>query len=80
MKPRSPIEAMIDAATGYQPEERPRSLTPQQKEAARQLARDVVSDLRFYYPAVLKAGPSTAAIHLRNTIAGKVERLLADQR
>jgi hypothetical protein len=74
--PRSPIEAMIDAATGYvEPE--PIRPTKEQKEAAQNLANDVMSDLRYYYPDVLKNRPTTWPIHLRNTIAAKAAWMLA---
>lgn len=79
MKTRSPIEAMIDAATGYKEPERPRDPTPEQMEAAKLLASAVLSDLRFYYPDVVKTRPTTWPIHLRNTIANKVARLLVER-
>lgn len=79
MKPRSPIEALIGAATGYKEPERPKDPTPEQIEAAKLLASDVLSDLRHYYPDVVKTRPTTWPIHLRNTIASKVARMLADQ-
>lgn len=69
---------MIDAATGYKAPERPRSPTPEQNEAAEALAYDVLSNLRVYYPDVVKTRPSTWPIHLRNTITSKVAQLLAD--
>jgi hypothetical protein len=72
------MERMIDAATGYVPPSKP-VLTEQQKEAALQVGRDVVSNLRCMYPDVLKNAPSTVAIHLRHTIASEVEKLLLSQ-
>ena len=74
--PKSPIEAMIDAATGYS-EPEPIRPTKEQKEAAQSLANDVMSDLRYYYPDVLKNRPTTWPLHLRNTIAAKAAWMLA---
>lgn len=80
MRPRSPIEMMIDAATGYAPSipPAPPILTPEEKEACEQLGRDVLSDLRHAYPDVVKTRPTTWPIHLRNTIAAKAEKMLRD--
>jgi hypothetical protein len=74
--PKSPIEAMIDAATGYS-EPEPIRPTKEQKEAAQRLANDVMSDLRYYYPDVLKNRPTTWPTHLRNTISAKAAWMLA---
>lgn len=68
---------MIDAATGYEPPP-PRTLTSEEKEACAQLGRDVLSDLRNYYPDVVNTRPTTWPIHLRNTVAAKAERMLRD--
>ena len=69
---------MIDAACGYTPDAEPApiKLTPEQKESCAQLGRDVLSDLRNYYPEVVKTRPTTWPIHLRNTIAAKAERMM----
>ena len=67
---------MIDAATGYSEPARHRKLTPEEKEVCAQLGRDVLSDLRYYYPDVVKTRPTTWPTHLRNTIAMKAESLL----
>lgn len=77
-KPRSPIEILIDQATGYEPPPAPK-LTPEQEEACAQLGRDVLSDLRYYYPNVVKTRPTTWPIHLRNTIAAKARAMLQEQ-
>lgn len=69
---------MIDAACGVNQPPVPHKLTPEEKEACAQLGRDVLSDLRNYYPDVLKTRPTTWPIHLRNTIAAKAERMLRD--
>jgi len=76
---RSPIEMMIDAATGYAEPERPRKPTKEEEELADDLAHAVLSDLRHYYPDVVKTRPTTWPTHLRNTIASKVAWLLASQ-
>lgn len=77
---RSPLERLIDAATGYTPApQRPPEASPEQQEVAKQIGRDVVSNLRVMYPDVLKNAPSTLPIHLRNTIASEVERALKNQ-
>ena len=76
--PRSPIEIMIDAATGYAPPAEPRKPTPEEHEAADTLAHAIMSDLRYYYPDVVKTRPTTWPTHLRNTIAMKVAQLLAE--
>jgi hypothetical protein len=72
----SAIEMMIDAACGVNAEPELRKLTKIEKEACTQLGRDVLSDLRFYYPDALKGVPKTAAIHLRNTVTAKAEMML----
>lgn len=69
---------MIDAACGYDPEPEPLKLTDEQKEACAQLGRDVVGDLRYYYPDVVQTRPTTWPIHLRNTIAIKAESMMRD--
>jgi hypothetical protein len=72
------MDVLIDRATGADLE-RPINPTPEQVEAAKRLASDVLSDLRHYYPDVVKTRPATWPIHLRNTIAQKVARLLSEQ-
>lgn len=70
---------MIDQACGItygQPE--PLKLTDEQKQACAQLGRDVVADLRHYYPDVVKTRPTTWPLHLRNTIASQAEAMLRD--
>lgn len=71
---------MIDAATGYNPDAPPKpvKLTPEQKEACKQLGSSVLQDLRLYYPDVVKTRPSTWPVHLRNTIASKAEAMLRE--
>jgi hypothetical protein len=51
MKPQSLIEAMIDAACGYDPNapQLPVKLTDKEKEMCTHLGRDVLSDLRHNY-------------------------------
>ena len=80
MKTRSAIEILIDAACGHDPDATPESvgLPAEQKEACIQLGRDVLSDLRFAYPEVVKTRPTTWPLHLRNTIAKKAEMMLRD--
>jgi hypothetical protein len=75
----TPIERMIDAATGNNAPDRPREPTTEEKTAAANLARDVVSNLRWAYPDLLKNAPSTVPVHLRNTIAEMVARLLVNR-
>lgn len=72
----SPIETLIDAATGANRPPAPVVLTPEQKEMCAQLGRDVVSDLLHYYPNALATVPKTARIHLRNTVSLKAEATL----
>jgi hypothetical protein len=80
MKPRSPIEMMIDAACEHVPnaEPTPRKLTDQEKEMCSQLGRDVLADLRYAYPDVVKTRPTTWPLHLRNTISIKAEMMLRE--
>lgn len=78
MKARSPIEMMIDAACGVPDEPEPIRLNDEQKEACVQLGRNVVSNLRTYYPDVVKTRPTTWPVHLRNTIASQAEEMLRD--
>ena len=78
-KPRSPIEMLIDQACGYTPKEpEPVKLTDEQKKACAQLGSDVLSDLRYAYPDVMKTRPTTWPLHLRNTIAIKAEAMLRE--
>lgn len=79
-KPRSPMEMMIDAACGYDPDATPspRKLTDDEKEMCNQLGRDVLADLRYAYPDVVKTRPTTWPLHLRNTISIKAEAMLRD--
>lgn len=75
----SPIEIAIDAACGYIPSKPERlELTPEQKEMCRQLGRDVLSNLRYAYPDVVKTRPTTWPLHLRNTISIKAEMMLLE--
>jgi hypothetical protein len=75
-RPQSPIEMMIDTpCCAVQPPGR-RQLTETEKEACAQLGRDVPSDLRTYYPDVVKTRPTTWPVHLRNTIASKAEAMI----
>lgn len=72
------LETLIDKACGMNAPKPARKLTADEKEACAQLGRDVLSDLRYYYPAALQGVPKTAAIHLRNTVAAKAEMMLLD--
>lgn len=71
---------MIDAACGYDPDATPppRKLTDEEKEMCNQLGRDVLSDLRYAYPDVVKTRPTTWPLHLRNTISIKAEAMLRE--
>lgn len=79
-KPRSPIEMMIDAACGHVPGKPPEplALTDEQTQACEDLGRDVVSNLRIFYPDVVKTRPTTWPIHLRNTIENLAKIMLRD--
>ena len=67
---------LIDKACGVNEPPAPRKLTPEEKEVCAQLGRDVLSDLRHYYPDVVKMRPTTWPTHLRNTVAAKAEAML----
>ena len=73
---RTPLEIMIDDACGVNKPTASRKLTAEENEACAQLGRDVLSDLRNYYPDVVKTRPTTWPIHLRNTIAAKAKAML----
>jgi len=76
-KPKSPIESLIDAACGFQPSEPPPvELSDEEREACARLGRDVLSNLRIYYPDVVKTRPTTWPLHLRNTIAAEAGKML----
>ena len=77
MKKLSPIELLIDAACKVD-EPKPLQITDEHKKACALLATAVVSDLRYYYPDVLKTRPTTWPLHLRNTIAKQAEMMLRD--
>jgi hypothetical protein len=77
-KALSPIDRMIDAACGVDPEPEPIKLTVEQKEACSHLGRSVVSDLRYFYPGVVKTRPATWPLHLRNTISNQAEMMLKE--
>ena len=76
----SPINQMIDAACGsgeiQHSDKFGLKLTDEQKELCVRLGTEVIGDLSFYYPDVVKTRPTTWPLHLRNTIANKVETLL----
>jgi len=78
VKARSPIEMMIDAACGVPDEPVPIKLSDEQKEACAQLGRNIISNLRCYYPEILKERPTTWPLHLRNTITSQAEEMLRD--
>jgi len=78
MKKLSPIEMMIDAACGVNDEPKLRKLTDEEKEMCNQLGRDVLEDLRYAYPDVVKTRPTTWPLHLRNTISIKAEAMLRE--
>ena len=67
---------MIDQACGFTPRARQVDLTKDQRDACQKLADDVLSNLRTFYPGVVKTRPTTWPKHLRNTIAAKAELLL----
>ena len=69
---------MIDAACGVNAEPKPLQITEEHKKACALLATAVVSDLRYYYPDVMKTRPTTWPIHLRNTISKQAEMMLRD--
>jgi flagellar motor switch protein FliM len=71
---------MIDASCGHDPNVAPppRKLTDEEKEMCSQLGRDVLSDLRYAYPEVVKTRPTTWPLHLRNTISIKAEMMLRE--
>jgi hypothetical protein len=73
----SPLEKLIDAACGVNKPAAQPNLTKEEKESCAQLGRDVLEDLRYYYPTALQGVPKTAAIHLRNTVAAKAESMLS---
>lgn len=71
---------MIDAACGLnKPALPPRQLTEEEKEACVQLSRDVLSDLRHYYPEVVKTRPTTWPIHLKHTIESMAAEMLRER-
>jgi len=69
---------MIDAACGVNLEPKPRKLTDEERNMCAQLGKDVVNDLRYAYPDVVKTRPTTWPLHLRNTIANKAEMMLRE--
>ena len=76
-KTLSPIDRMIDAATGHQPEEddgwkNPREADMHDKQVAMDVSQSAIGHITDMYPDMFKGVPSTARRSLGNHIYNKV--------